>query len=244
MEQRNRQGGAGPFREILDVARLLRFSLVPEKAVETVLMQLCERIGKRARCALLEGDDLRLRFCAGHHSCPIDGVTIHRKSVVWDAVNKGKPVNIENRSQAESFTHTLSDPITVKAVIPLGYVDPLTNERKKVGALIVDSGQEGAPISSEDFEYLQVIGHLISAIFERTDLVQQLMATCNRQESILMETAHNFRNSIAIIAGFARRITKSAGDGELKEDALRLSKAVRTLEAHVRRFEKHMSLNV
>ncbi len=54
----------GRFQEILEIARLLSASTVQEKVIETVLTHLCERLGKRARCALLEGDDLRLRFGA------------------------------------------------------------------------------------------------------------------------------------------------------------------------------------
>lgn len=46
---------SGPFRDILDVARLLSSSAVPEQVIETVLTNLCERLGKRSRCALLEG---------------------------------------------------------------------------------------------------------------------------------------------------------------------------------------------
>ena len=55
----------GRFHDILETAHLLSLSTVPEKVVETVLAHLCERLGKRSRCVLLEGDDLRLTFLGG-----------------------------------------------------------------------------------------------------------------------------------------------------------------------------------
>jgi hypothetical protein len=108
--------------------------------------------------------------------------------------------------------------------------------------LIVDSGKEGVPISAEDFEYLQVIGQLISAIVGRTDLIQQLMESCHRQEAILMEAAHNFRNSIVIIGGFSRRIAKLAEETEMAENAMDLQEEVKALETYFAEFEKYMNL--
>lgn len=232
----------GRFRDILDVARLLSSSTVPEKVIETVLTHLCEQLGKRARCALLEGDDLRLRFWAGEHSCPIDGVKINKNSIVWDAVKKGSPINVMDSRQTKRYTHTLAEPINIKSVIPLLYDDPLSKRKKNWGVLIVDSGKNGFPISAEDFEYLQVIGQLISAIVGRTELINQLIESCRWQDAILMETAHNFRNSIAIIGGFSRRIAKLAQNTELAGNAVELQKEVKALEGHVARFEKYMSV--
>ena len=233
----------GPFRDILDFASLLSSSEIPEKVIETVLTHLCERLGKRARCALLEGEDLKLRFWAGEHSCPVSGVKVQKNSIVWDVVRKDKPVNLTDAGQSDKYEHTLSAPMNVKSIVPLSYVDPLSKQKKNLGALIVDSGKEGVPISADDFEYLQVIGQLISAIFGRTDLIHQLMQSCHRQEAILMEAAHNFRNSIAIIGGFSRRIAKLAEETEIMENARDLQKEVKTLEAHFAEFEKYMNLS-
>ena len=108
----------GPFRDILDTARLLSSSEVPEKVIETVLTHLCERLGKRARCALLEGEDLKLRFWAGEHSCPIGGVKIRTNSIVWDVVRKDKPINLTDARQTNDYEHTLSEPIKVKSIVP------------------------------------------------------------------------------------------------------------------------------
>lgn len=237
-----RGNSSGPFGDILEAASLLSSSTVPEKVVETVLSHLCERLGKRARCAFLEGEDLTLRFWAGEHICPVAGLQIHKESIVWDVLQKGVAVNLTDSHDTNGYTHTLTAPIKIKAIIPLSYVDPLSGEQKKVGALIVDSGKEGVPISPEDFEYLQVIGQLIGAIVGRAELVDQLMASCRRQEVILMETAHNFRNRIAAIGGFSRRISRLAQNSELAETATDLQEEVVALEGHLSGFEKYMSL--
>jgi GAF domain len=241
---RKKKAKTGPFRDILDTASILSSSEIPEKVIETVLLNLCERLGKRARCALLEGDDLRLRFWAGEHSCPVGGVKIRENSIVWDAVRKGKPINLTDARQSNHYQHTLGDPINVKSVVPLSYVDPLSKQQKNLGVLIVDSGKEGVPISAEDFEYLQVIGQLISAIVGRKELIQQLMESCRRQETILMETAHNFRNNILIIGGFSRRIAKLAENSEMAENAMDLQQEVSALEKHFVEFEKYMNLKI
>jgi hypothetical protein len=237
-----RANSSGPFGDILEAARLLSSSTIPGKVVETVLTNLCERLGKRARCAFLEGEDLTLRFWAGEHICPVAGLQIHKESIVWDVLQKGTAVNLTDPHDSNGYTHTLTAPIKIKAIIPLSYPDPLSGQQKKIGALIVDSGQEGVPISPEDFEYLQVIGQLIGAIVGRAELVEQLMTSCRRQETILMETAHNFRNRIAAIGGFSRRIGRLAQDTELAENAKDLQEEVVALEGHLSEFEKYMSL--
>jgi hypothetical protein len=234
---------AGPFKDILETARVLSLSTVPEKVIETVLSHLCDRLGKRARCALLEGADLRLRYWAGQHTCPIDGVKINKNSIVWDVVKKGIPVNLTRPEQTERYTASLSEPVRIKAIIPLGYTDPFTEERKEFGVIVVDSGREEVPISNEDFEYLQVIAELISAIVGRAQLIDQLMASWSRQEEILKKTAHNFRNSLAVIGGFAHRIARlTEKNTELAEKAKHLFEEVKEMEGHVADFEKYMSL--
>ncbi len=240
--QKGKRHTGGRFHDILEAAHLLSSSTVPEKVIENVLAHLCERLGKRSRCVLLEGDDLRLSFWAGEHSCPIEGLKVVSGSIVWDAVRRGEALNLTDPRQTDGYSHSLPQPIKIKSVIPLAYTDPITGQPKKLGALIVDSGQAGEPIPEEDFEYLRVIGELISAILGRAELIRQLMTSCRRQEAILMETAHNFRNSIAVIGGFAQRVAQLAGDTELAEKATHLHEEVKTLEGHLAVFEKCMSL--
>ena len=241
---RTKKAARGPFRDILEVARLLSSDTVPEKAIEAVVTHLSERLGKRSRCALLQGDDLRLRFWAGEHSCPVGRLPVDKASIVWDVVNKGVAINLTDPGQTNGYTHSLAEPVKMKSIIPLTYVDPITLQKKKLGALIVDSGREGVPISEEDFEYLQIIGQLISAIAGRTELIQQLMTSCRRQEAILMQTAHNFRNSIAVIGGFSQRVAQLTIDKELAAKAAHLHEEVKILEAHLAEFETSLGTDI
>ncbi len=237
-----RRGDGGRFHDVLEVAHLLGGTSVSEKMIEGVLSRLCSRLGKRARCVLLEGDDLRIRYWAGEHDCPLEGVKVASDSIVWDAVRRGVPLNLTDERQTNGYPHSLPRPIKIKSVIPLLHNDPLTGRPKKLGALIVDSGAAKEPIPAEDFEYLQVIGELIGAILGRAELTRQLNTTCRRQEDILMETAHNFRNSIAVIGGFAQRVAQLAKDTALADNATHLYEQVKTLEGHLAEFEKYMSL--
>jgi hypothetical protein len=56
-----------------------------------------------------------------------------------------------------------------------------------------------------------------------------------------METTHNFRNRIVVIAGFSRQIAQMAQGTELAEKAMLLEKEVKALESHLAVFEKYMS---
>jgi hypothetical protein len=239
---KRKRSAKGSFQDILQIIHWLNTGSIPEKAIEPILTRLHERLGKRSRCALLEGDDLKLRFWAGEHSCPIGGVAIDKDSIVWDAVRKGTALNLTKPRQTEGYKHSLAQPVKIKSVIPLNYIDPVTQQTRKLGALIVDSGQDGSPVSDEDFEYLQVIGELIGAIVGRAELIQQLTMSCRRQEEILMQTAHNFRNSIAVIGGYSRRISQMAANSDLASRAGHLYEEVKTLEGHLAEFEKYMNL--
>jgi GAF domain-containing protein len=63
----------------------------------------------------------------------------------------------------------------MKAIVPLVYVDPLSQIERKIGVLIVDSGAKDIPISRDDFEYLKVIGDLIGAAVGKAKLVTELI---------------------------------------------------------------------
>jgi hypothetical protein len=75
----------------------------------------------------------------------------------------------------------------------------------------------------------------------RAELVGLLASSCHRQESILLQTAHNFRNSITVIGGFSRRISVLAKDTELSTKAEHLYEEVKTLESHLAEFERYMT---
>jgi hypothetical protein len=121
-------------------------------------------------------------------------------------------------------------------------VDSLTQEEKRVGALIVDSGKPGVPISAEDSEYLKVVGELIGAAVGKAVLSEQLMETYRRREVMIKETGHAFRNRILTIGTISGRITRLAKDRGFAQEAGILYQEVKLLGSHLERFEKYIEI--
>jgi hypothetical protein len=91
----------------------------------------------------MEGEELKLHCWVGKYECPIEQVPVDKESIVWRIVEKGIPLNLTDPKEIEGYRHTLAEGVKIKSVIPLQYVDSLTQEEIRVGALIVDSGKEG-----------------------------------------------------------------------------------------------------
>jgi hypothetical protein len=151
-------------------------------------------------------------------------------------------VNLTDTHEIEGYRHTLANGIKIKAIIPLLYVDQLTQEEKRVGALIVDSGKKGVPISNEDFEYLKVIGELIGAAVGKAELSEQLIESYRKKGAMVKQTADAFRNRITIIGTISRRIARLAKDPVLARDAEILYQEIQSLEPHLDRFEKYIEV--
>jgi signal transduction histidine kinase len=170
----------------------------------------------------------------------MEQVPVCKDSVVWKVVEDGVPVNLTETHQCEGYSHTLAEGVKIKAIVPLWYVDQVTQEEKRVGALIVDSGKKGIPVSGEDFEYLKVVGELVGAAFGKAELTEQLIESYKRKEIMVRETAHAFRNRITAIGGFSRRIAELAKDKDLADEAKLLYQEVQRMESHLAQFEKYI----
>jgi len=230
------------YQDLLEIARLVSWCMNRDYLIKTCLDHLSQRLGKRARYVLMEGDELKLHFWVGRYDCPIEQVPVCKESIVWRVVEKGAPVNLTDSKEIEGYRHTLANGIKIKAIIPLLYVDQLTQEEKRAGALIVDSGKEGIPISGEDFEYLKVIGELIGAAVGKAELSEQLIESYRKKEAMVKQTADAFRNRITIIGTISRRIARLAKDPALVQDAEILYREVESLESHLERFEKYIEI--
>ena len=145
-----------------------------------------------------------------------------KESIVWDAVRKGVANQFDGPSPDERLQTYLDEPIKIKAIIPLCYTDPVSRQEKKLGVLVVDSGKEGVPNLGGRLRISADRRTAHRAVMGRAEMIQQLMTSCHRQEAILMETAHNFRNRIAAIGGFSRQIARLAPGTELAEKAIHL----------------------
>ncbi len=230
------------YEDLLEIARLVSWCMNRDYLVKTCLDHISRRLGKRARCVLKEKDDLKLHCWVGKYECPMEQAPICRESIVWEVVDNGNPINLTDPGQTEGYRHTLAEEIKVKAIVPLWYVDPITQEEKKVGALIIDSGIKGVPISDEDFEYLKVVGELIGAAVAKAELVEQLMETYRIKEAMAKETAHSFRTRITAIGGFSRRMVQLAKNTDLAKEARRVYEGVQALEIQLERFEKYIGV--
>jgi GAF domain-containing protein len=230
------------YQDLLEIARLVSWCMNRDHLIKTCLDHLSRRLGKRARYLLMEGDELKLHCWVGRYECPIEQVPVHKESIVWRVVEKGAPVNLTDSKEIEGYRHTLAEGIKIKAIIPLRYVDSLTQEEVRVGALIVDSGKEGAPISGEDFEYLKVIGELIGAAVGKTELSEQLIESYRKKEAMVKQTADAFRNRITIIGTISRRVARLAKDPVLAQDAEMLYQEIQSLESHLGQFEKYIEI--
>jgi len=226
--------------DLLEVARLVSWCMNRDYLIKTCLDHISQRLGMRARCVLKEREELKLHCWVGRYHCPMEQVPICKESIVWKVVEDGIPVNLTETHQCEGYSHTLAEKVKIKAIVPLWYVDQLTQEEKRVGALIVDCGKKGMPVSAEDFEYLKVVGELIGAAVGKAELTDQLIESYKRKEIMVRETAHAFRNRITAIGGFSRRIAELAKDKDLGDEARLLYQEVQLLESHLEKFEKYL----
>jgi hypothetical protein len=188
----------------------------------------------------MEGGELKICCWVGRYDYPIERVPICRESIVWKAVKDGEPINLTDPQESEGYRHTLPEEVKIKSIIPLWYVDSLSQEEKIVGALIVDSGMEGTPISIEDFEYLKDVGELVGAAVGKADLIAKLLECYRGKEAMVMDTVDAFRNRIAAIGTISRRMERMANRTALAQEARVLIKEVQVLEFHLEQFEKYL----
>jgi len=227
------------YQDLLDIARVVSWCTDRDYLIKTCLDHISQRLEKRARCVLVEGDELKLHCWVGKYDGPMEQGPIHKESMVWKVMKEGKARNLTDPQETEGYRHTLPEAIKMKSIIPLWYVDSSTQEEKVVGALIVDCGQEGSAVSTDDFEYLKAVGELIGAAVGKGELLGELVK-CNREkEAMVKETVDSFRNRVATIGTISQRIERLAENTRLTEEAKLLHKEVQALETHLERFEKY-----
>jgi GAF domain-containing protein len=228
------------YRDILEMAHLVSWCTERDYLIKNCLEHINRRLGKRARCALMEGGDLKISCWAGRYDYPTERVTVRRESIVWRAVKDGKPINLTDPQESEGYRHSLPEEVRIKSIIPLWHVDSLSQEEKIVGALIVDSGKEGTPISAEDFEYLKDVGGLIGSAIGKADLIGKLGDCYRGKEEMVLDTVDAFRNRIAAIGTISRRMERMATKADLAQEARALIDEVELLEIHLEQFEKYL----
>jgi hypothetical protein len=187
----------------------------------------------------MEGEELKLHCWVGKYDGPIEQGPIHKESMIWKVIKERKARNLTDPQETEGYRHTLSEAVKIKSIIPLWYVDSSTQEEKIVGALIVDRGKDGSPVSTEDFEYLKAVGELIGSAVGKGELLRQLVKCSREKDAMVKETVDGFRNRIATIGTVSQRIERLAKNTGLIREAKILYKEVQALETHLESFEKY-----
>lgn len=227
------------YTDLVEIARLVSSCIDRDLIVRESLGHIQERLAKRARCCFLENGELVIKYWVGEHTDDLAGKKkCLKESIVWEIFKRGVAVNLTDKSSADGYQHTLGERVKRKVIIPLRYIDALTQQRKKFGVLIVDSGRKQTPVSKEDFEYLQILGDLIGEAGGKAELVRQLIGSYERREEIVKDVAHYFRNRLTTAGGFGRRIARLSRGGALKRYGEVISQEIQRLEEELARLEK------
>jgi GAF domain-containing protein len=230
------------YQDLQEIARQVSWCMNRDYLIKACLDHISQRLSTRARCILKEKDELKLHCWVGKYECPMEQVPVCKNSIVWKVAEEGIPVNLTDVHESKGYRHTLAEKVKIKAIIPLWYVNALTQEERRIGALIVDSGRKGVPISDEDFEYLKVVGELIGAAVGKAELVEELIESHRKKEAMVRETADSFRKRITACGGFSRRIVQLAKNTDLTKEARKVYEEVQAMETQLERFEKYIGI--
>ncbi|MBW1980067.1 MAG: universal stress protein [Deltaproteobacteria bacterium] len=191
--------------------------LTSSQAIHRCLEHIWQRFHLRARLFLREGENLVMRACVGNYQrCPEIGLQVHPDSIVWEVFRSGMAFNFTEPADLVGKSHTLPEPVPIKAIIPLKSAALRHDLGQTLGVLVVDAGDSSEPISQKDFQYLEVVGLLLGEILERSLIMEKMDAIQREKESMSQEVSHIFRNRFTAIGGAARRLEKALADPLLK----------------------------
>lgn len=225
--------------DLIDITRLLTLSLDKDTIIKKTLEHIHERLGKRARYAILEDGNLVIRHWVGEYEEEVlASKKIAKRSILWDVFTEGRALNLTDPSQTNGYEHTLTERVKIKAVVPLRYVEARTHQGVKFGVLVVDSGKEQPPITEEEFEYLQIMADLIAEAVGKAELVRELIRSYEKREEASKSLTHFLRNRFMVIGGFARRLLKKADNKEIKRYAKTIAREIEEMERSVQALEE------
>jgi len=224
-------------REVATILRssaLINSSLDIEEVLDNAMKWAEEFMGAEAS-TVYELDDRRnelvVRLARGEKKRPVERITLKMgEGIAGTVVKTGKPMVIQDVSQEKKFTDKI-DRITgfrTKSAICV----PLLLRNSPMGALQVINKKSGEPFNRSDLEILFAIAQHVSIAMENATLyrkLEQSFAVTTQELRITQEklirterlasmsnlvqgVAHEIRNPITTIGGFARRIKKDLGD--------------------------------
>jgi hypothetical protein len=225
--------------DLIDIARLVSLSFDKDVIIKKTLKHVHERLGKRARYAILEDGDLMIRHWVGEYKDTVlASQKVAKRSILWDVFTEGKALNLTDPSQTNGYEHTLAEHVKIKAVVPIRYVDARTHQEVRCGVLVVDSGREQDPITEEEFDYLQIMADLIAEAVGKAELVSDLIRSYEKREEMTKTMTHYLRNRFMVIGGFARRLVKKAGEKEIKGYAETIANEIDAMEKSLQALEE------
>jgi signal transduction histidine kinase len=209
------------------------------KTVHQCMVYILESLGFRTRLFIKEGTDLVLRDCVGtYDQPPKPGTKVHPAGILRDIFRNGRPVRvIESRLQKES-SDLRTDNAAIKAIIPLNTGERNGDNVRTLGLLLIDAEEYSGTINDRDFEYLKILGVLISEIIQRSVLLNRIRQMHSESEEITREIAHIFRNRFTVIGGFARNLSKNLRDPVLRKKAGIILKEAETGEKDLEQWIK------
>jgi PAS domain S-box-containing protein len=188
---------------------------------------------------VVEPDSARVNQIVHHLSAPLtdpDAFLVRclrgRRTVrVLDGVEVGEEAPVEG---------ALLELLGVRSFVAV----PLRTEMSPVGLLLADNAITGRPIEDEDVEDLELLAIQAGLAIERARLIDALR---HNQEKMLQSerltvigqmaarVAHEIRNPLVAIGGFARSLLRDAAPEDARREALEIIVSeVRRLEAIVR----------
>lgn len=175
---------------------------------------------------------------------------------VYSTKNSVNITKIENNilvEQVKKYTGMFGD-------FPFAVI-PIVNAAKCIGMIVVDNSYTHNAIPDDDLDYLRMFGRQASVALEYSELYNSIeksnVALKAAQKSLLdaqhlaligemsSSIAHNLRNFIVPIAGFANRLVKVSEDEKVKNYAKIIANEVDKLEIYIRKnlsFAKTINL--
>jgi signal transduction histidine kinase len=224
-------------REVATILRssaLINSSLNIEQVLDNSMKWAEDFMGAEASTVYeLEdrSNQLVVRLARGEKKGPVERITLKvGEGIAGTVVNTGKPMVIQDVKQEKRFTDKI-DRLTgfhTKSAICV----PLVLRNRPIGALQVINKKSGEPFNRSDLEILFAIAQHVSIAMENANLYRRLeesFAVTTQELRITQEklirterlasmsnlvqgVAHEIRNPITTIGGFARRIRKELGD--------------------------------
>ena len=177
---------------------------------------------------------------------------------VFNNKNSISVINLDNNelvTQIRKYTDIFGD-------YPFAII-PIMNSVNCIGMIVVDNPYNGKPIPEDDLDYLKMFGRQAAVALEYSSLYNEMERNNNAlkaAEKTLLDLkslaiigemsssmAHNLRNFIVPIAGFANRLVKVSKEENIKNYAQIIANEVENLENYLRRnlsFAKSINLEV